>query len=271
MTEKEHEKELEKLKQKIGEGFTDELDKKVSSLRESLSQLKNEEVPGSSKNRAKPKEENQFKNSKSQDGSSKPNVINSDFFPPGVDGKNNSKDFQEGTTNEKNGYSQESNTANDALGKLSENVENDFEKGQKINTLEKPAQGKVDMLENSIKHLDNAIQSLIKIIGNAKNGFSNNSGTNEKLDEIIRQNRAIISKLNQIPGEKSETKTKTEQKEEGSSPVSSLSTKSPFLPKPNVPHMNYGFKKNPAPRPPEDDNDTTIPYLKPRREKKSRN
>ncbi|MFW6383516.1 MAG: hypothetical protein ACOCZQ_02635, partial [Nanoarchaeota archaeon] len=126
MTEKEHEKELEKLKQKIGEGFTDELDKKVSSLRESLSQLKNEEVPGSSKNRrAKPKEENQFKNSRSQDGSSKPNVINSDFFPPVVDGKNNSKDFQEGTTNEKNGYSQESNTANDALGKLSENVEND--------------------------------------------------------------------------------------------------------------------------------------------------
>ncbi len=263
MVEKEHEKELEKLKKEIGEGFTDELDKKISSLKEGLWQLKENGPSVPKEEGSETKGEIRSKSFIGPDWSSEKGKVKSDLPD---DKRIYPKSHLGEVENEKSITSQDSHKEAESLGNTSEQENRDVLQKQEINEGESQIKGKVDILESSIKHLDNAIQSLIKIIGNAKGEFNKSSGAEEKLDEIIRQNRAIISKLNQLPTD-SPSKTKSEKKENASFSESSYGGKSPFMPKANLPHLDNGLKRNPAPRPPEEDNDTTIPYLKPRKKK----
>lgn len=271
MAEKEHEEQLEKLKEEIGEGFTDELDKKVSSLRESLSQLRkqDESLAANNDNKTKQTNESSSKDTMTQNGCRQDVQAKSDFHLDPNSGQAGSKEPNSEKENEKRLLSQASNNEGAYFDNSFDREQKDKDSFQKNDINENKINGSIGRLESSMKHLDSAIQSLIKIIDNAKNEFRKSSETEQKIDEVLRQNREIISMLNQFSN-KSENKNESEKKEQKSSQEFSYQSKSPFMPKPNLPHIDYGIKKNPAPRPPEEDNDTTIPYLKPRNEKKRR-
>lgn len=109
---------------------------------------------------------------------------------------------------------------------------------------------KIDKLQDSILHLDEALKNLISIFSNATKelGEDPDKELKVKMDKIIEQNDKILSRLDEKP--------KSTVKEELSG--------SPFLPKANLPPEMEPVKYHSAPKPPEDD---TIPRLKPRKGK----
>lgn len=271
MSEKEYEKELEKLKQEADEGSEGDLDKKVRSLKESLFQLKNNkiselfeqgqvEIKNYGKNPS-------FKNEKIDDTEGENSNYSSDPKKEQQNGddlkdyKSSSEDFNQEMDGGKS-FAERSLPARETI---------DKEGLSQIQT-----EKRVESLENSIKHLDKAIQNLVEIINNVKKEFNKQSVSDEKMDEIIKQNKNILSKLENLSSQKipsqnsSMEKIKEKGKDKRNVESTTQKSKSPFMPKPNLPHINQGnkkFERNTAPPPPEDD-DTTIPYLKPRKEKK---
>ncbi len=117
---------------------------------------------------------------------------------------------------------------------------------------------KIKILNNSVEQLHKAIRNLTKIISNATTELKEEKGEEEKIEEVIKQNKKIISKMEKLFPEEENKEESSKQDDD----ISQLRERNKNAPTPKMPMNEPGeIKKNKAPKPPEDDS-SNIPYLK---------